>query len=468
MVKQEQTASAPQGRFRRVLKNREAITLAFGAMIGWSWVLMTGFWLDTAGSVGTLIAFAGGGLAIALIGLTYSELVSAMPQAGGEHVYTHRALGVGMSFFCTWSLLLAYVNVCLFEAVALPTAIEYLLPGIRIGTLWRVFDADVDLGFVLVGSGFAVLITVINVLGIKAAARFQALAFSMIVIAGITLLIGAFSFGNAAYAEPLIASPATGILSVLIMVPALLVGFDVIPQSAEEINLPPGRIGLLLVVSVAMAVAWYALVSYGVAVAMPQNELAASTMATGDAATALWGHPAAGALLVLGGVAGILTSWNAFVIGGSRLLFALAESGLVPAVFGRLHPRYRTPYVGIIAIGVLSCLAPLFGRTVLVWLINAGGFSTIIAYVFVPLAFLALRAKEPELERPFRVRFPLLVGLGALLLALGLITAYLPGSPSALKWPHEWMTIVVWAVLGVGLYSHYRFSARQKAGEVPG
>lgn len=450
-----QHPESPQ-RFNKVLRSREVITLAFGAMIGWSWVLMTGLWVEVAGSIGTLIAFAGGGLAIALIGLTYSELVSAMPRAGGEHVYTHRGLGAGWSFFCTWALLLAYVNVCLFEAVALPTAMEYLTPDIRIGTLWTFMGSEVDAGFVLIGAGASILITVINVLGIKPAAWFQTIAFSMIMIAGIALLIGAVSFGEVGNAEPWIGVPATGILTVLIMVPALLVGFDVIPQSAEEINLPPARIGLLLVISVALAVLWYGLISFSVALSMPRVDIAASSMATGDAATALWGHPSAGALLVLGGVAGILTSWNAFVIGASRLLFALAESGMVPAVFGRLHPRFHTPYVGIIAIGVLSCLAPLFGRTVLVWLINAGGFATIVAYFFVPIAFLALRRNEPEMNRPFRVSHPRLVGSGAIVLSLGLISAYLPGSPSALVWPYEWVTISVWTVLGIVLFLRFR------------
>jgi amino acid transporter len=124
-------------------------------------------------------------------------------------------------------------------------------------------------------------------------------------------------------------------------------------------------------------------------------------------------------------------------------------------MFARLHPKYQTPYIGIIAIGVLSCLAPLFGRTVLVWLINAGSFATIIAYLFVPLAFLALRRKEPELARPFRVRYPRLVGIGGFLLALALIGAYLPGSPSALSWPHEWMTITIWTVVGIIAYWYY-------------
>lgn len=447
-------------RFVRVLKNRDVLTLAFGAMIGWSWVLMTGFWVEKAGSLGTLLAFLGGGMAIALIGLTYSELVSAMPRAGGEHVYTHRGLGVGASFCCTWALLLAYVNVCLFEAVALPTAVEYLLPGIRIGTLWNVFGADVDLGFVLIGAGASIVISIINVLGIKPAAYFQTAALLLILLAGALLLTGAIGAGNIENTRPWIATPATGMLSVLIMVPALLVGFDVIPQSAEEINLPPARIGMLLVISVFLAVAWYGLISFAVAMAMSPADLAASSMATGDAATRLWGHPAAGSILVLGGVAGILTSWNAFVIGGSRVLFALAESGLVPAAFARLHPKYRTPYVGIIAIGALCCLSPLFGRTVLVWLINAGGLATMVAYLFVPLAFLALRKREPDLPRPFRVSHPRIVGIGGFLLAVALITAYLPGSPSALSWPYEWMTITIWSVIGVLLFARYRWRAR--------
>jgi basic amino acid/polyamine antiporter, APA family len=439
-----------------VLKSREVITLAFGAMIGWSWVLMTGYWVSTAGSVGTLAAFAAGGLVIALIGLTYSELASALPRAGGEHVYTERSLGRSWSFVCTWALLMAYVNVCAFEAVALPTAIEYLFPEIRIGTLWTVLGAEVDAGFVLIGAGASILMSIVNILGIKLAARLQGLAMILILVAGVLLLTGALTAGSVERAQPWIATPATGILVVLIMVPTLLVGFDVIPQSAEEIDLPPARIGWLLVISVFMAVAWYGLVSVGVAMALDDEALETTRMATGDAATALWGHPMAGKLLVLGGVAGILTSWNAFLIGGSRVLFALAESGQVPAVFGRVHPRYRTPWVGVTAIGLLGCVAPLFGREILVWMVNAGSFAVMVAYLFVPIAFLVLRRREPDLPRPFRIRHPRLVGTSAVVLAAALLLAFLPGSPSALLWPYEWGMILAWAALGAVLFAIYR------------
>ena len=447
-------------RFAKVLKSREVVSLAFGAMIGWSWVLMTGVWLTDAGSLGTLIAFAVGGFAVALIGLTYSELAAAMPKAGGEHTYTQRALGHRWSFACTWALLFSYVNVCLFEAVALPSAVEYLLPEIRLGTLWTFLGSDVDLGFVLLGAGAAAAVAWINVLGIRTAAFMQMLVTGLIILSGALLISGAAAFGNLENTQPLIATPATGILAVLIMVPALLVGFDVIPQSAEEIDLPPNKIGRLLVLSVACAVGWYILIAFAVGLGLTSEQQASSEMATADAARALWQQPWAGTLLVLGGIGGILTSWNAFIVGGSRVLYALAHSGHVPAVFGKLHPTYKTPWVGIATIGVLSMIAPLFGKTILVWLINSGSFATTIAFLFVAISFLVLRHREPEMPRPFKVSHPRLVGYGAVTLSLGLIAAFLPWSDSSLQWPEEWLTIVVWSTLGILLLIRYELKAR--------
>ena len=460
MLDADSTKNIEAPRFAKVLKGREVIALSFGAMIGWSWVLMTGVWLNEAGTLGTVIAFSVGGLAIALIGLTYSELASAMPRAGGEHIYTRRALGNHWSFACTWALLFSYVNVCLFEAVALPTAVSYLWPDISLGTLWNVLGSDVDIGFVIIGSGAAAVVTWVNYLGIRTAALAQTIVTGLIICAGLLLFSGAAFNGQVANAEPWLATPASGVLAVLIMVPAMLVGFDVIPQSAEEIDLPPQQVGKLLVISVFCAVAWYVLITLSVGLGLTAQQQADSTMATADAASALWsnfgGGNWAGAFLVLGGIGGILTSWNAFIVGASRVLFALAESGHVPAAFMRLHPKHKTPYVGILAIGILSMFAPLFGKTILVWLINSGSFAVTIAFVFVAISFLVLRRKEPDMPRPFKVSHPRLVGYGAVLLALGLLSAFLPWSDSALSWPEEWMTIVIWTAIGLILWLRYQ------------
>ncbi len=448
-------------RFAKVLRGREVVALAFGAMIGWSWVLMTGVWLTAAGTLGTVIAFALGGLAITLVGLTYSELASAMPKTGGEHVYTRRALGADWSFACTWALLFSYLNVCLFESVALPTALVYLFPEIRLGTLWHVLGAEVDLGFVLVGILGAAIITWVNYIGVRTAAFVQTCVTAVIFLAGLTLFTGAALGGSVEHAQPWLATPASGVLLVLIMVPAMLVGFDVIPQSAEEIDLPPRKLGRLMIISVFCAVLWYILIALSTSLGMPDAALAQSEMATAEAASTLWGASAAnlnwaGILLVVGGIGGILTSWNAFILGASRVTFVLAESGYLPPVFTRIHPRYKTPYVAIATIGILSMLAPFFGRTILVWLINSSSFAITIAFLFVATSFLVLRRSEPEMPRPFKVSHPNLVGYGAVLLSVGLLAAFFPWSNSALAWPEEWLTIMAWAFLGLCLWLRLR------------
>ena len=436
-------------RFAKVLKTREVVTLGFGAMIGWSWVLMTGVWLSSAGTTGTLIAFTLGGLAICLIGLTYSELASAMPKAGGEHVYTHRALGPNFSFLCTWALLFSYINVCLFEAVALPAAVEYLFPEIRVGTLWNVLGADVDIGFVIVGVAGTALVTWANYVGIKTASLAQTVVTVLIVLSGLLLISGATLFGEPENTMHFVEPAIGGIMVVLIMVPGMLVGFDVIPQSAEEIDLKPQKIGLLLIVSVICAVIWYVAISGAVGLAIPHSEVSESNMATADAASNLWGGSWAGVILELCGIGGILTSWNAFIVGASRVIFALSESGRIPKVFSKIHPKYQTPYVAILSLGILSAAATLFGRTILVWLINTGSFAVTVAFLLVAISFIVLRKKEPEMERPFKVTYPNLVGYGAVFLSRGLLSAFFPWSPSALAWPEEWSTLLIWTTLGL-------------------
>lgn len=439
-------------RFARVIGRREVLTLSFGAMIGWSWVLLTGDWLVRAGAMGTAIAFVVGGIAVLMISLTYAELASAMPKVGGEHVYTMRALGYTPSFIATWAIAMAYVNVCVFESAALPTAMEYLIPNLRIGYLYSVEGSDVYASLVAIGIGGAVLVTAINYVGIRFAAFVQTLITTLFFAVGLMFLLGALGYQQPAEGAPLFVGGVAGILAVLVMVPALMVGFDVIPQSAEEINLPQEQIGKMLVLSVSMAVVWYIGITFAVSFSISGEQLANTTMATADAMANAWDSEMAGAIMIIAGIGGIMTSWNAFVIGGSRVLFALAESGMIPSVFAKVHPKYKTPYVCILFIGALSCISPFFGRQILVWLVNAGSFMVVIAYGFVAFAFLRLRMKEPDLERPFRVPFGYLVGTLALLMSFALGLLYLPFSPSALVWPYEWAMVLGGAALGVVFY----------------
>jgi APA family basic amino acid/polyamine antiporter len=442
--------------FVRVLRRRDVLSLAFGAMIGWSWIILTGEWIQTAGSLGAIGAFCVGGAAIALIGLTYAELAAAMPYAGGEHVYSMRALGRAASFVCTWAIVLGYGSVVAFEAVALATVFDYLAPDLRAGYLWSVAGWDVHTSGVVVGVTGALVMTVLNFLGVRPAAVAQGIATSLILLGGAFLLLGASIGGEAGDLEPLFADGLRGVALVLAMVPFMFVGFDVIPQAAEEVNLPFRQLGSLLLLSVSMAVMWYAVIIASVAWSLAPEAISTARLATADAGAAVWGGSWASTCLVLAGTAGILTSWNAFLVAGSRAVYALARAGMLPEFLGRLHPRHRTPHHAVVLLGALSCLSPFFGRRALVWLVDAGGLGIVLAYGMVALSFLVLRRREPEMERPFRVPAGAWVGRLALLVSIALGLLYLPGSPAALLWPQEWMIVGGWIVLGAVLYAWAR------------
>ena len=460
----------------RVLARKDVLALAFGAMVGWGWIVLTGGFITSAGSLGAIMAFVLGGMVIVLVGLTYSELASAMPQVGGEHVYSYRALGHFASFLCTWAIVLGYLSVVAFEAVALPTVVEHLFPGYAVGHLWTLAGWDVKATWVAVGVAGSVVMMAINYVGVRTAALVQKVVTLLILAVGVMFITGALFEGSSASLTPLFNTEEGvlgGITMVLIMVPFLFVGFDVIPQAAEEIDLPFREIGRVLMLSVVLAVFWYAFIVLGTALMLPKAELENSSLAVPDAMGAVFNTPWAANLMVLAGIAGILTSWNAFYVGGSRAIYALAHCGMLPAFLAKLHPRHKTPVNAILLMGALSSLAPLLGRQAMVWLVVAGGLGIVIAYLFVSISFLVLRRKEPELERPFKVSHPRLVGWLAVVLSLGLIGLYLPGSPSALS-PIEWGLFAGWMGAGLGLYLWSRrrygtaYSQRQMRRELEG
>jgi len=435
----------------RVLGMKDTLALAFGAMVGWGWVILSGDWIGFGGSLGAVSGFLLAGAPIMMIGLVYAELAAAMPVVGGEHEYSLRALGRHWSFICTWSIVFVYVSVCAFEAAALPTVIEYWLPDYGTGYLWTVAGWDVYASWVAVGVAGAVLVTWVNVVGVKVSAFMQSLVTVLILVAGVMLMSGAIFKGSAANLPPLFADGVSGVLAVAVMAPFMFVGFDVIPQAAEEIRLPPKKIGRLLVFSLVLAISWYCLVMLGVSALSTETEILNASLATADATGRAWG-PLGANLLVLGGIGGIITSWNAFVIGGSRAIFAMAQHGMLPAWLGKVHPRYRTPANAVLTIGVLSVAAPLFGRSVLVWIVNSGSFAVVLAYMLVAVSFLQLRKNEPDMERPFKLPYGVLIGWLALLGSIGLLFLYLPGSPAALAWPIEWGIVLAWFALGLVIY----------------
>jgi len=126
---------------------------------------------------------------------------------------------------------------------------------------------------------------------------------------------------------------------------------------------------------------------------------------------------------------------------------------MIPKQISTVHPEYNTPSTAVVLIGGLSVFAPLFGEQMLVWIVNASGLGLVVAWFFVVISFFVLRRNEPGLDRPLKLPFGYAFGAAALVLTLGFIGLYLPGGPSALLWPYEWLIVLFWALLGVVLYS---------------
>ncbi|OEL04510.1 APC family permease [Staphylococcus casei] len=447
-----------KSQFNKTMNVVDVLFLAIGAMLGWGWVVLSGEWVSTAGFVGSIIAFLLGGCLVIVIGLTYAELASAIPETGGGFIFVKKAFSPGIAFISGWSVLFGYVSVITFEAVALPTVIDYVVPFEHQGLMWNIAGWDVYVTWVLIGSVGSILLTSLNYFGVKPAAIMQTVFTIFIVAVGLLLVFGAGFNGDFSNLKPF-ENGVGGTMSVLMMIPFLFVGFDVIPQIAEEVKAPSKKIGGILIFSIVASVIFYLLIVFGVATGLSPKALSTSNLATADAMVNLFGSNGFGVLLVLGGVAGIITSWNAFIIGGSRILYAMANNGMIPKWFAYIHPKFKTPTHGILFLGILAFVAPLLGRPALLWIVNAGGIGVVLGYLLVAFSFLKLRKSEPGLERPYRIKNGRAVGIIAIILSILFIVIYLPGMPSSLAWPSEWLIVIVWYFIAFVLY----FTQKRKA-----
>lgn len=459
-----------KSKFDKVMGAWDILVIAFGAMIGWGWVINSGDWITTAGFAGSIIAMLIGGVMVFFVGLTYAELTSAMPQCGGEHVFSYRAMGPTGSFVCTWMIILGYVATSAFEATALPTVITYLFPKFNQVYLYSIAGKDIYLTTILLGVGVAVLITFINIIGAKTAAILQTVLTAIIAIAGILLVVGSAINGDGANITGQMWESGTGttlgsVFKVACMTPFLFIGFDVIPQAAEEINVPYKKIGKIMLLSIFLAVAWYLLIIFAVCYIMPQSAIAQEMssqngLVSAKAIEIAFRSPLMGKVLIIGGLCGIITSWNSFLMGGSRALYSMGESLMIPKMFGKLG-KHKTPEAAIILCGIACVAAPFFGRGVLVWLVDAASFGCVIAYMFVSISFCILRKKKPEMARPYKVKAGRFVGVMAVLMAGFMTLLYIvPASFSAALVWQEWIVVGIWLALGAFFY----FYSKKKYG----
>ena len=446
---------------KRTLGRVEIFALSFGTMVGWGWIRLPGGWITNAGVLGAVIAISIGGLLCILVGLTYAELTSVFPLAGGELAFSYRGMGYWGSWITGWTISFAYIGIASYEAIALSSAFHYLLPLSKAGYLWTIAGFDVYFSWSAIGIVGACTLTLLNMIGVKPVAVFQILLLMVMVITGIIFVLGGLAFGEPEHMTPVITN-VHGIGMVLLVTPSMYLGFDMISKSAGEMNMPVGSIAKVLIISIVGAGIWYILMIIGTALSAPPSFRHEAPVPTADIAAYAFELPIMAKVMIAAGICGVVTSWNGFIVGASRILFAMGRAKMLPGFFGWVHPKYQTPVCSILFVGLICCLSPLFGETALIWILNSAAFGTVIVYLLVSISFLLIRKQEPELKRHYYIKKGRAVGVGAAVIATFFLFWYTPFSPNALLWPYEWALVLAWVIMGVFFSCISKISGRKE------
>jgi len=441
----------------RKLRLLDYFSLAFGTMIGVGWLVLMDDWLGRGGPLGAMLAFGLGGLVLLPVGWVYGEWVKRLPDASGEAAYTAQVFPPVVSYFTGWMMLLAYLIVCPWEAVAVGKVAAYLVPSLNSLQLYQVAGQPVFLPRLLLGVLVTVFLGVLNYRGIRGSATFQSWAMATVLgLFAVVALLGA-SHGTLRNFQPgFRAAPLVSILLVLQIVPYFLTGFESVPKVAEEAHKEFPSRGFFRAIAMALLVGagFYVLVIAAVSFVSPWQDLLGKRFATAVAFGKAFGTQWPVQLIMIAAVFGLIQCFNGNLVASSRFLFSFGRRGTIPARFGAVHKVFQTPSAAILGV-TLATLAGLFlGDALLVPVTEVGSMASASGWFAACLSFLLVET------RPGARCIAALGGLVALLLvAMKLVPAF-PGHFSRA----EWIATAFWLLLGAVMH----FFRSRRAGEAQG
>ncbi len=442
---------------------RSYIALGLGIIVGVGWVVYSGQWLQDGGPLGAMLAFLCGGLLLLPVGMCYAEMTAALPLAGGELSFSYKAFGQMPAFLTAWMLALTYVAITPFETIAIGTLLESLIPQLATDAIYEVGIGDdkerVALSTILPGLLVGGFLIWVNWHGAKDSARFQTIVVAALLACTVVFCSVALLRGDIANLQPLFASQAAGnpgvtaaaaaVVTVLVVVPFFMAGFDAIPQAAEEsgVRMSPRQLGAAILISIASGAIFYVLIIFAVSISMPWTESVDLPMTTSAVFEAAFGFVWAAKLVTFAALLGLVSTLNGMYVAASRLLFSLGRGGMLPQWFAYIHPGHHTPQNALLFVGVISLLGPFVGKFLLTPIVNTGSFVFTIALAVTCASAIRLRKTAPELERPYRAP-AMALHAGALVSVALILLMVLPQSPGQLG-RLEFLIVLGWFLAGV-------------------
>ena len=438
-----------RGDLQQNLSEKFVWAIAYGSCIGWGSFILPGDWIQTSGPIAASIGIFIGALLMMIIAVSYGALVERFPVSGGAFAFSFLGFGRYVSFFSSWFLTFGYICVVALNATAFSLLIKFLIPdAIEVGKLYTIAGWDVYITEIIIASALLLIFMVITIYGASVSGSLQFYFCIAMVIVVVLMFVSSF-FGSNFSLEHLKPYEGTqygwfqAIIMIVSVAPWAYVGFDNIPQTAEEFNFSPDKTFKLIVYSLlAAALTYILMILYTGWLTAPDNNL----WATGAVTREAFGNIGLGALAIAI-IMGIFTGLNGFLLSASRLLFSMGRSGIMPTMFSKLHPRYKTPYVAIIFLVALTLIAPWLGRTALTWIVDMSSTGVSIAYFVTCLAAAKLFSfdKQSKTYGPVYKTFAI---LGAVISFIFLGLLLLPISPASLSLP-SYIALGFWTLLGL-------------------
>ena len=461
--------------------------IAFGCIIGWGSFINPGKkFLPNSGVAGTAIAMVMGALVMMVIAFSYAYMVPKYPKAGGEFTFTKACFGKIPAYICGWFLVAAYLTNVPMNSTAIGLIVDGLDGSANIlqfGFHYTIAGFDVYFGEMIFAMAILVLFAVFNLIGVKKAAIVQTilailLAGSVFTLMAAALLSSKTDIANMApiwgfdksgaiaamtngtytgideFAHGGTAGIASSILATFAIAPWAFVGFDTIPQAAEEFKFSYKKVSLIMFVAIAFGCFVYT-ANNTIAAAALQNwpELIINAESTPwlllEAARRLLGTP--GVILV--GVAvscAVLSGMMGFYLASSRLMYSMSRDGYLPALFGKLDPKYGVPRNAMLFCLAVSLFGPILGREALGWFLDMSSIGASIGFGFTCLSTIATIKRDQDAKPFLKTMAHIGAAFSCIFIILQLIP--IPGLSGVRIGKESYLMLVIWVVLGALFY----------------
>ncbi len=413
-----------------------ATSVVAGTMIGTAIFVVPSIILQQVGSplrVVAVWAFAG---LLSLFGaLGYAEVGAAIPEAGGEYVYLHRAYGPMLGFVYGWTQFMVAKTASIAAiATGFMIYLAYFLPRLN-DAFWQTQASLGSHTFTLSLTGLQVGATImilflsgLNVLGVRSSGAVQTVFTALKVLVLVALIVLGLTLGHGSFANfhPLDKAPQGSFFAAfgVATVSALWAydGWNNLSMVSGEVENPQRNMVAALIVGTLLVAAVYILVNIVYFYVLPPSDAVATNTIASDAARRFLGK-AGGAFVAVGVMISTFATLNGSILAGSRVPYAQARDGLFPQPLAALHPTFRTPATSILAQATIAGLFALTGQYR--GLYTKVIFSEFLFYALVTAGIFVLRRREPDLPRPYRTwGYPFVPAVFVLLSAWLLVNTF--------------------------------------------